>query len=369
MKRIVVVGMSENPGGIETYLVNFLMAMKAKYNISFVNMHPSKDLAYQKIILSQGGSVFMAKGGYSLKSYINRTRTAKKILKRLNADIVYVNALTVNDAYWVMAAKKLGIPAVYHSHNTAEVFNGKLKGTVSKIIKPYNQRILKYATHLAASDRSGLFMFGDLESTVVHNSINPQKWEYNLESRNKVRRELKIKDDQRVIIMVSRLSEQKNVIRAVKILKKVVDYDPSYTCLVVGDGELRESVASEVEHFQIKGSVRLLGKRNDVPDLMSGSDVFILPSLFEGLPFVAIEAQGSGLPIVASKGIIPSIANITNNLQEVSLTSSDDVWARKIVGINVNDKQTRIRMNRMVTESSFAVCSYNESIRNIFENL
>ena len=361
--------MTANPGGVETYLMNFFFSMNKDYRITFINIHPGCDIAYQKEILSHGGEVFLAENEYSLKSYFNRTKVARKILEKIDADIVYVNALTTNNAYWVKAAKILGVQAVYHSHNASDFFSSKLKKTLSTLLKPYNQKILKYATCLAASEESGVFMFNNKNATVIYNAIDSDKWCFNNTDRLQVRRDLEISDKQKVIIIVARLAEQKNIIRAIKIVKEVVERDKSYRCILVGDGHLKEQVIKEVKNLGLEDYVKMLGKRNDVPRLMSGSDILLLPSLFEGLPFVTIEAQGAGLPIVASKGVVPQIANITKAIFEISLEETNQIWAEKIIGVDFNNSSKRLRMNIEIKKSIFSMLSYDKEIKSVFNNL
>lgn len=369
MKTIAVVGMSENPGGVETYLMNFFSVMHSSYKLVYINLNENLPLAHQQIITSQGGTVFVAQGKFSLKSYINRYKVALKILKEIKASAVYVNALTTNSAYWVKAAKKMHIPAVYHSHNAAELFKNPLKKVISNIIKPYNRIVLKYSVHLAASFESGKFMFGDSSSKVIYNTIDTETWRYNYKKRRSVRKSLDIKQNQKIIIMVSRLAEQKNVIRALNIVKEVVKKDPTYSCLLVGDGNLKEQVLKKINDLQLNRSVKLLGKRSDVSELMISSDILLLPSLFEGLPFVVIEAQGAGLPVVATQGVIPQIANVTASIHEVSLKKPDNYWADSIVSIPLKRNEEKLNMNDQISNSRFSMTFFNKQITKIFDSL
>ncbi|ATO45702.1 hypothetical protein C5L30_001302 [Companilactobacillus farciminis] len=370
MKKIVVVGMTNNPGGVETYLMNFFASMHKKNEIIFINANPYSEIAYQSDIVSRGGKVFIAKDKYSLKHYIGRTRIARRILRKVKADIVYVNALSVYSAFWVKAAKDLGLPAVYHSHNDA-IFRNRLelKKAASFFLKPYNQRILKYATCLSVSRDASKFMFNNTNATIVYNAIDIDKWKINQLERAKVRNKFGFKDNQKVIIIVSRLSKQKNVLRAIRILKKVIDYDETYRCLIVGNGILRDVVIDEIKKYQLEKYVQLLGKRNDIPCLMSGSDILLLPSLYEGLPFVVIEAQGSGLPIIASKDVIPKVADVTKSILEVSLDKSDDFWADEIRNMKLNSMSKRENMNQKVGRSYFSKKYYDKKIKMIFDGL
>lgn len=362
--------MTNNPGGVETYLMNFFSSMHKNNEVIFINTSPSLKIAYQDNILTRGGKIFDAEGEYSLKNYATRVKTAKKILQKIDADIVYVNALSVNSAYWVKAAKKLGISAVYHSHNDA-IIRKKfgVKDIISTFLKPYNQNVLHYAKCLAVSESASEFMFNNANADIVYNSIDSKQWKFNQINRLKIRKAFRFEDDQNVIIMVARLSEQKNVLRAVRILRKIVNHDESYRCLIVGDGHLKNEMVAEIKQLKLGRYVKLLGRRKDIPELMSGSDLLFLPSLFEGLPFVVIEAQGAGLPVIASKSVVPKIANVTTSIVEIPLEESDEYWAQRILSVTPNAASKKEDMNYTLAKSVFSNEYYDKKIKSIFDDL
>lgn len=370
MKKIAVVGMTNNPGGVETYLMNFFSTMHKNNEIVFINTDPTQKIAYQDSILSQGGKIFNAEGEYSLKNYIARTKIAKRILGKVQADVIYVNALSDTSAYWVKAARQLGIPAVYHSHNDSIIRKKfKIKDIIASFLKSNNQKILKYAKCLTVSESASKFMFNNSNAEIIYNSIDLSKWRFDQASRLKIRGEFGFEDNQNVIIMVSRLSEQKNILRALDIIKKIVDHDDSYRCLIVGDGHLKTEVSAKISELKLNKYVKLLGNRTDVPELMSGSDMLFLPSLYEGLPFVVIEAQGAGLPIIVSQNVVPKIAGVTKSFINIPLEKNDEFWAKKILSVTLNSVSRKNDMNRIVSKSVFSNEYYDKKIRSIFNEL
>lgn len=370
MKRIAIVGMTSNPGGVERYLLNFTKAMSREFKLMFVNVNPTQKLAYENELLNSGCEIFLAQGKFSLQSYFGRMHIAKRILQETQADIVYVNALTTNNAYWVKAANKLKLKSVYHSHNTSAFFDNRLKKIIANIIKPYNQHILKFSTQLAVSDQAGKFMFGSLKKVqIIYNSIDVDQWKFNYEVRKKYRESLKVSQDDKLIAVIGRLEYQKNPLKALNICKQLHTSDKSYKFIFVGDGNLKNELSKQIEKFSLQLYVKILGVRNDIPQLMWSSDYLLLPSRFEGLPFVVIEAQGAGLPIIASKGVIPSLANITNQLSQISLTDSDTMWSEKIRSIPINDYNTRKKLNKKMENSKFSKGYFNRQINDLFATL
>lgn len=370
MKKIAVIGMSNNPGGVESYLINFLKAVRSDYKVVFVNLDAEKSVAHECLITELGGQIFDLKGNLSLKGYFHRKTTAVQILNEIGADIVYVNALTTNWSFWVRAAHELGIQCVYHSHNAAEVSSSSLKMLISRLIRPLNRVTLRGAMRLAASEDAGYFMFGSKSKfTVVYNAVDPVKWKFDTHKRFKFRKYLKLPSNVHVILSVARLDIQKNSIRLIQILNKVVKNNSNVVCLLVGDGPLKADVQSKIAELGLESKVLLLGNRSDVPDIMAAADLFVLPSLFEGLPFVVVEAQAAGLPIVASNNAVPTIADITGEVTRLDLSDKDGVWAEEISHILMTEKVDRLAMNHSVKESAFSLKNYEFQIDSIFARL
>lgn len=364
-KKILIVGMSANPGGVETYLMNFLEIFKKKAQLVFLTNEDK--IAYYNKIVNEGADVFLAKGNYSLNSYLGRKIIAKKILRQVHPDILYVNALTQNNAYWVLAANSLKIRVIYHSHNDHAIYTSFIKKLVSYLLLPYHLRVLSRAGQLAASTSSANFMFGKKNhAEIVYNAIQPTKWLVDGDVRTRTRKLLGYSDSDIVLIMVARMQPQKNHLRAIQIFTELFHSDHRYRLLLVGDGELRDEITKVVSTNKIESVVSLLGMRTDIPDLMSAADVLFLPSLFEGLPFVAVEAQGSGLQIVASEGAVPEVAEITNGIHRVSLKDQNSVWVSTIRRIQISSVAQRICMNQLVDQSKFSINTYARQIQKIF---
>ncbi|WP_461215317.1 glycosyltransferase [Lacticaseibacillus sp. GG6-2] len=367
MARIVIVGMSANPGGVETYLMNFMQTMVADNDLTFVNIAPEEPLAYADQINAAGAHIFAASGQYSLASYVGRTRQAHKILVHLHADIVYVNALTTNFAYWVRAANQIGAKSVFHSHNDAAVYSSRVKKLVATLIKPANQRVLAGCVQLAASMPAANYMFGpNQHATMIYNAIAPEHWRFQAETRQKMRAELGLAAEAKVIIVVARMHPQKNYPKILNIMAKVRQRDPNARLLVVGDGDERAAVDKQIDALHLRPVVKVLGQRHDVPALMAASDVLLIPSIYEGLPFIVVEAQGAGLPVLASAGVVPEAANVTGEISQTALVEDDDVWAQNVLTL-AGKACDRQKMNAQIARSPFALAAYERQIRDIFQ--
>lgn len=176
----------------------------------------------------------------------------------------------------------------------------------------------------AAADRSP-------RHRLMLNGVDTTRFLFSQQHRNQHRAALGL-DGQLVIGNVARFSDQKNHARLLKIFQRVLELRPDAVLLLVGRGELYEHVQNLASELEIIDSVRFLGVRTDVPELLSAMDVFLLPSKYEGLPVVLFEVQANGLPIVTSTAVTDE-ARLLDAFVSVPLTTGDAAWARAVVGM------------------------------------
>lgn len=227
-------------------------------------------------------------------------------------------------------AKKYGVKAcISHSHNT------KYSEYVTKIWRNWllSRGITKCADYWAAcSIEAGVFLYGkkfkcSKKALLVNNAIDVQKYRYNKNTRIRIRKELGIENNF-VIGNVGSLKPQKNqrfLIDIFSMLRKMEDFCDS-KLLIVGDGALRAELEKYVAKLNLSGNVIFTGSRNNVHELLSAMDLFIFPSLFEGLGLTLIEAQFSGLRCIASD-IIPSASKISDLVSFFPLEKTSFQWA------------------------------------------
>jgi glycosyltransferase involved in cell wall biosynthesis len=226
------------------------------------------------------------------------------------------------------AAKHADIPVrIAHSHNTS------IDPDLKYLLKTYyRHRLPSVATdYLACGTEAGEFLFGDRPFTVIPNAIDTSLFVFNQETREKVRAQLQL-DNRFVIGSVGRLTYQKNLGFLLDVFQKLVELSPDSLLLVIGGGEEEEALKKQAAGYGITDKVLFLGIRNDVNQLYQAMDVFVMPSRYEGLPVVGVEAQCSGLPCVFS-------ANITRELKMseraifLDIDCTAEEWARFILGL------------------------------------
>ena len=330
--RVLQVGMSSNPGGVESFVMNIYRHInREKLQFDFLCL---KDLpiAHEEEIKDLGGNIY--KEIYRAKKkplmYFCNLDVFFKKHPEFSAIHHHVNSLSYVEPG--RYAKKYGIPKrILHSHNSNHI-NGK-PSLPRKVLENVNQhRIDHFITdYLACSSVAGKWMFGEREFKVINNGIDISKYAYNPSIREQKRLELGLKPEHFVIGVVGRIQYQKNPEFIVEIFKKIYEKEKNAVLLWVGDGDLRPQMEQKIMEYGLKQNVKLLGIRKDVNEIYQTMDVFLLPSRFEGLGIVLIEAQAAGLKCFTSAEKVPNEAKITNLVNYISLQKSADFWAEQIL--------------------------------------
>jgi glycosyltransferase involved in cell wall biosynthesis len=227
-----------------------------------------------------------------------------------------------------IVASKFPNKVIIHSHSSLNSSGGVIAKFVHKINK--SLFLKEKFVRLACSDLAGHWMFGNNTYVVVNNAVDLSRFKFNEQTRQELRHQLGI-NDEFVIGHVGRFVEPKNH----KLLLKIfANYRREYPTdnaqlVLVGDGPLFEDIKALAEEFGIADSVHFIGSVDNPEKYYNVFDCFLFPSLFEGLGFVAIEAQACGLPVVASD-VIPNDINVGKNVKFVSLSSSLEDWCTAI---------------------------------------
>lgn len=232
-------------------------------------------------------------------------------------------------------AKAHGVKCtICHAHNAPhfkdETFGEKLKDIMRWVFK---HKIRKYTDRrFICSMDAGIWLFGKLKKRsfyMMNNAVDAQAFRWNPERAEMLRKRESL-DGRFVVCHVGRFNAQKNHSFLIDIFKSVTEQCPGSVLLLAGSGELEERIRAEVKTLGLSGSVRFLGTRDDVSDILLMSDVFLFPSLYEGLPVTLVEAQASGIKCVISDAV-PDDCHITKNIDVVPIESSAEEWADKVL--------------------------------------
>lgn len=315
-------------GGVESVVMNYYRHIdRTKIQFDFICDKDSTNIPYDEIE-QLGGRVILVPPYQKVFEY---QKELIKIFKDNNYKIVHshINTLSV---FPLRAAKKAGVPIrIAHSHSTTNKKEWK-KNLVKQILRPFSK---VYATdYMCCSELAGRWLFGNKEYDkgnvyLLNNAIDLDKFKYDEKIRKEKRKELNIKDDTLVIGHVGRFVEQKNHRFLIDIFNEVHKQNENSILLLVGQGPLMEEMEEKVKTLGIEDSVKFLGQRNDVNELYNAMDLFLFPSLYEGLGMVVVEAQVSGLPCVVSTKI-PEIAKVTKKIVFINLENNIKTWTEII---------------------------------------
>ena len=330
MKKInvlqVIGGM--NMGGAETFLMNvFRNIDRSKFEFYFL-CYGSKKFDYEDEIYELGGHIIRI-DMIGKKNILKSILKLKKIIKDYEIDIVHAHTY-YNSMFAVWAAYKCNVKKIItHSHNT---FSEPKPSGLKKIYFLIAKYIInKYSNFfLACGKEAGDALFYKKNKYLIYyNGIELEKFVYDGNIRNEKRKELNIKEDEIIIGHVGRFEKVKNHEFILKIFLEFLKLNSNAKLILIGDGTLKEKVIQKSYESGINNKVIILGKREDVNLLYSAMDIFVFPSLFEGLPLTLIEAQTNGLPIIASNTIDANV-NITHEIEFISLKSDASKWAMEI---------------------------------------
>lgn len=326
MKKILIIGMTRGVGGVETYICNLLKYIdKEKFQIDLLIFHDFNE-KYNQIINENCINVYKVK---PIKDgFFKYLTTIIDFYKRHNDySIIHLNECTAKMFIYAFPAvfyKNMKI--IVHSHNGADG-----SSLVHHIIRKIQNIFIDQ--QWACSKVAANWMFGARRLKkygvkILHNGIDLQQYKYDAVTRLKYREILGV-CDKRVIGSVARFEEQKNHMFMLDIFSKYVRKHPDSILILVGEGSLKQNLIDRVKEIGIEKSILFLGLREDVDKILQCFDVFLLPSLYEGLPFVGVEAQAVGLPIVASDTVSEEL-KLTDLVTRVSLNASLEEWVDKI---------------------------------------
>lgn len=367
MKKILVgFVMDGKAGGIDKYLLNFLETVdKEKVQLDFLTNEIDDGL---KHYLEKYHSQLFAIA--NLKHPLKQYRQVQNILRAGKYDAVYLNISTAIDCVAAIAAKKEGIEKrMLHSHSSGNdcenVYKRKLFDVLHNICKTF---LWKNGTHFyACSIKAGEWLFPKkiVESEkfeVIFNAVDREKFQFDETVREEMRNELGLKD-KFVIGHVGNFCYQKNHVFLIEVFRETLKKNPNAVLLLIGKGVQFEDIKRKVREMGMEQSVYFLGWRQDVNRLFQAMDLFLLPSNFEGLPIVGVEAQSSGLPCVMSDTITKE-AKITEKCEFISLKAEPKEWAERIVR---NQKQ-REAAHFLKTAENYDLEKQKEQLKQIVQD-
>ena len=327
-----------NQGGAETMIMNLYRHIdRNKVQFDFVENENDGALFDEEIHLL-GGRVFHCPR-FTGKNYGRYRKWWMVFFNEHNEYSVVHGHIGSTAAVYLKEAKNQGITTIAHSHST--YING-LKQFLYRILSYPTRNIADYffmCSKQAGIDRYGQQAISDSSRAfLVPNAIDTESFRFSKSARNEKRKEFGIKENEYVIGHVGRFVDVKNHSFLLNIFKKATEDHSSIKLLLVGDGELRNSIEEKSVFLGINEKVIFLGNRSDVNKILSAMDVLVFPSKYEGLPFTLVEAQCNGLPCVVSDKVPEDSFLIKDLIQIRTLNDGPHVWVEAAMHCNYIDR-------------------------------
>ena len=337
-KRILYFVDNLNFGGIQSFIMNLIDGFnKNEFDIEILTLNYGEESVIEKQLKQHGVNVYRSNEKLNnILSFIKYGQFLKKFFVTHKYDVVHVHGSSKNYMVLKYAKKNNVATRIIHSHSTSFQTNSKSRKIIGNIMK---MLMKKYANKfLACSYEAGLWLFGKKivngnSFYVIKNCIKNDKYIYNSKIRNVTREELNIKKDAVIIGHVGRMIEIKNHSYLLKVFKEYQKLNRNSKLLLIGTGPLEDQLKQEAKDLKIDSDVLFLGFQSETNKYLQALDIFVLPSLFEGLPMVLVEAQTNGLKCFVSDKVSRE-AKLSDNLEFININEVPEKFAEKIFKTN-----------------------------------
>lgn len=355
MKRILIVPtLGLGLEGITTVIYNYTRSMDRKgLLLSFLTYGELTPVLRQRFA-AIGTIEFVSDRKQSTAAYV---KDYIRLLRANRFDVVHIHGNSGTMAIEAVLAKLCGVPKVLvHTHST-------------KTDHPALNAVLKYPMMLCADERlacskgSGLWLYGNRKYTVLNNAIDLSGFSFDPVVRAACRAEFGITDEF-LVGHIGHFSAPKNHFYLIDIFEALHRRMPDARLLLVSDGPDFDAVAEKVRKLQLQNAVIFAGRRSDVERLYQAFDVFLLPSRWEGLPLVLLEAQAAGLPVVASDRITKDVC-CTEDFRYLAIEKPAEIWAETLLELSGRERRSTDNADRL-RERGFDIHAEAKHLREIY---
>lgn len=360
MLRILHIVGSMNRGGLESLIMNLYRNIDRKVIQFDFLVHTIDESTYDNEIRKLGGKIFRISSRRS--GFIkNRKDLSAFFLNHSEYSIVHQHLSSLSYITPLKYAKKFNVPIrIIHSHNTQ---HGGSK--IHQFLHFLNKKSLSNVAtdYFACSDLAGKWLFDNKDFKIINNGIILDRFIFDNNNRKRTRQNFGI-NNEKLIGHIGKFSEQKNHSFIIDVFHKLLLLDSKCRLLLVGDGELLNNVMKKSKDLGIFENIIFAKQRDDIPDILSAMDIFVMPSLYEGLPVSLIEAQSSDLPCLISDNITKEVF-ITKKIFSLSLNLSSSVWAEKVLAI-LNENYDRTNVYKKVNDSGYNIENVASDLSNYY---
>lgn len=326
-------------GGAETMVMNYYRHIdRTKVQFDFL-VHRQQRGAYDDEIEALGGRIYRMCPVYP-QNFARYKRDLRGFFQAHSEYKIIHSHMSELGYFAFREAERQGVPVrICHAHNAPHGFDAKM------FIRTYfKKRMMPYLTHLfMCGEESGKWLYGEKNKSrfiMLNNAIDAAVYSFDASKREEMRRQLGLTGEL-VIGHVGRFNPQKNHPFLLDIFAALLKKEPNAVLLLVGGGADMPKIQAKAQELGIAERVRFLGVRSDVADLMQAMDVFVFPSLYEGLPVTMVEAQASGLPCIISDKVPPECILTDGLVNIMPLSANPETWAEKILSMRAVPRTDR----------------------------
>lgn len=355
-KILVVNNVNFKLNGITKVILNYYWNMdKNGLSFDFLTINNVDDLLKKDLICS-GANIFTFDRRKHPFRYIFYLY---KLIKKQKYDTIHVHGQSASMAVELWISKILGVKnRIAHSHNT-EVSHKFVHYFLYPLFS------LSYNKALACSTEAGKWLFRKRNFEVLNNGIFIKKFCFNEEKRKKIRSELSVADNEILLGHVGIFNFQKNQSFLIDIMFKLSKISKKFKLILIGSGEYEKKIKEKAKNLGLDQCIIFAGEKNDVENYYHGMDIFVFPSLFEGLGIVLIEAQASGLPCLVSDAI-PNAAKCSDRFYSLSLSSGVNNWIKEILLILKKNIDRKVSFVESIKEKNLDITDEADKLRKIY---
>ena len=338
LKVLHIVG-GMDPGGTETMLMNLYREVHNKIQFDFISYYEN-EAYYDKEIEQLGGKIIRLDSPHKV-GQIQTIKNLYNLIKSQKYDIVHAHTL-FNCGTAMLAARLAGANIrISHAHTNLNFGVSKLKKLYFYIMKSLMK--IFSTDFMACSNSAGKYLFGD---NIVRNKnykVLPNYVDYkkiiNCNDTTSIKEELGFNEDDVIICHIGRFVDAKNHKFLIEVLNEIIKKNNLIKAILVGDGPLKEEIKNQIKDLGITDNIKLLGLRKDIDVILNNCNLFIFPSIYEGLGLVMLEAQAAGLPCLVSEAIQPEADLGIGLLNKVNLNDGIDKWCNE--ALRIIDKKNK----------------------------
>ena len=356
-KRILHYIPGFNIGGIESLFLDLVRNIDTdKYEIHLLT---ERKVAEDVLEYLKKNNVMVHENIYSIKKSIIKYYTfILRLLKKEKFNILHIHGFFTRPLILVASKYVRTEKIILHAHSTKLEKIELIGKNISKILLNSDMK------YIACSKEAGECYFGkDRNIEVITNGIDFNKFRYNLNDKKEYTKNMKL-ENKKIIGMIGRISYPKNHKFAIEIFEKLNKIDKSYVLFLIGSEADEKEIPQLVKEKGLEDKIIFLGARNDIKELLSLIDVYLMPSIYEGLSVGLLEAQASGVQCLISDAITPKNI-VTNNVKVLSLNDSPDIWAKAVIEL-YNKGREKIDYDSL-DKSEYSIKTFVKKIEKIYD--